>query len=159
MSKLTDLAPSTRTVKVKGVDIDVPGVSAAGVIKLIRRFESLKSLLASRGANVTAEQLMDLGEEAVGAIIAAGTGQPGDTEAERVANRLGFYAQLRLIRATLEETAPGGVGPLMEEVEALAALLGEDLPAADSSPSPDKTLSPQPLTSSETAATATPSGT
>lgn len=165
MSKLTDLAPSSRTVLVRGKSIDVPGIGAEGIASLITRFGDKTIVLAKAlGGDSTAADLASLGPTMLAAFIAAGTGSPGDEAAEAMARGLGLQAQLDLVTAILQETMPGGTGPFADRFEEIAALLGpemiEQLKAAAGpglakafSPDPAQTPSQQPSTISSPPAT------
>ncbi len=122
MVGLVDIAPATERVTVRGTDIEVCGVSAAGVAQLLARFPDLRKLFAGR--DVGMEELMAVGGDLVAAIIAAGTGAPGDPAAEDAAGRLGIDEQADLLSAILRVTLPKGVGPFVEKLLALGASLG-----------------------------------
>ncbi len=128
MVGLVDIAPAVETVGIRGHEIEVTGVSAAGVATLLSRFPELRRLFAGR--DVSMDQLVAVGGDLVNAIIAAGTGRPGDEAAERAAGRLSVEEQADLLGAILRATLPRGVGPFMETLAALGAALGADVPAA-----------------------------
>jgi hypothetical protein len=137
MTSLLDIAPSIETVEINGKKVAVDGVSAEGIAILLRRFPELRQLLSGR--TVEAERLMAMGGEAVAAIIAAGTGFPGNEEAERIAGRLPAGPQIELIEAVLRLTMPGGIGPFVAALGRMGALLGvASPPPAPSSPKPSK---------------------
>ena len=69
------------------------------------------------------EEIMAVGGDLVAAIIAAGTGDPGDPVAEEAAGRLGIDEQADLLSAILRVTLPKGVGPFVEKLLALGAAL------------------------------------
>ena len=121
MVGLVDIAPATERVTVRGQEIEVCGVSAAGVAQLLARFPDLRKLFAGR--DVGMEEMMAVGGELVAAIIAAGTGAPGDPAAEAAAGRLGIDEQADLLSAILRVTLPKGVGPFVEKLLALGAVL------------------------------------
>ena len=121
MVSLVDIAPAIERVTVRGQDIEVSGVSAAGVAQLLARFPDLRKLFAGR--DVGMEDILGVGGELVAAIIAAGTGAPGDPAAEAAAGRLGIDEQADLLSAILRVTLPKGVGPFVEKLLALGAAL------------------------------------
>lgn len=127
MATLLDIAPSHRTVPVRGADVEVTGVDLFDLVRLIGRFQGMEGLLDG-GLSITSIQAM--GPEFVAAVIAAGTGQPGNPEAEAVAARLSLHDQLGLLSAIIEETMPLGMGELAARVVVLAKSLG-------ASPSPE----------------------
>jgi hypothetical protein len=121
MAGLLDIGPLTETVDVNGVPVEVFGVSAKGVLHVISHFPELREMVSGR--EVDASRLMEMGGEAVAAIIAAGCGLPGNAEAEEVAGRLGVDSQADLLAAILRLTLPKGVGPFVEKLTALAGTI------------------------------------
>jgi hypothetical protein len=118
MAGLVDIAPATETVTIRGTAIEVYGVSAAGVAHLLARFPALRQLMS--GVEASADDLMALAGEAVAPVIAAGTGAPGDADAEAAAGRLSIDEQADLLSAIFRLTFPQGVGPFVEKLGALA---------------------------------------
>jgi hypothetical protein len=117
MVGLIDIAPLTKTVTIRDVAVEVSGVSVRGIAQLLARFPELRALMAGR--EVAIENLLSLGGEVVAAIIAAGTGVPGDAAAERAADRLSLDEQADLLVAILELTMPRGFGPFVEKLSRL----------------------------------------
>lgn len=137
MTSLLDIAPSTETVPINGQAVAVYGVSAKGVASLLGRFPELRALMSGR--EVEPDKLMAMSGDAVAAILAAGTGAPGDPEAERIAGLLAVEQQADLMEAILRLTMPRGVGPFVEQLGRMGALLGaESQPPAPRSPRPSK---------------------
>ncbi len=129
MAGLVDIAAVTETVAVGGVEVEVTGVSARGVASLLGRFPELRKLMT--GIEVAVEDMIAVGPDALAAILAAGTGAPGDKAAEAVAARLPLDAQANLLEAILRITLPGGVGPFVEKLSGLGLLVaGPDKGAA-----------------------------
>ena len=75
----------------------------------------------SPGRDVGFDDLLAMGGDLVAAIIAAGTGDPGDPVAEEAAGRLGIDEQADLLAAILRVTLPKGVGPFVEKLAGLGA--------------------------------------
>ncbi|TBA16102.1 MULTISPECIES: phage pre-tape measure protein [Rhizobium] len=123
MAGLLDIAPVTETVTINGTAVDVPGVSAKGIAHLLARFPEIRMAMTGRG--VDASRWLEIGGDAVAAIIAAGTGHPGEDEYEAAAGRLGIEAQADLIAAILKVTMPGGPGPFVEKLTAQLGLVGD----------------------------------
>jgi hypothetical protein len=121
MVGLIDVAPRTETVDVQGSSVPVHGISAKGLAHLLGRFPEMRRLMT--GQDVKIEQLIDMGGDAVAAIIAAGCGYPGDQVAEDVAASLSLEAQVDLLGAILRLTLPGGFGPFVEKLTALGGLI------------------------------------
>ncbi|HDZ74372.1 MAG TPA: hypothetical protein ENH55_16735 [Aurantimonas coralicida] len=130
MVGLIDIAPAVETVPVGDKDVAVYGVSVHGIADLLRRFPELSKLFT--GKLDKPEHLIDLGPDIVVAIIAAGTGAPGDNAAEDVARRLGVEVQIAFLDAILRLTMPGGLGPFAERLARLGVLFGveDDKPGA-----------------------------
>ena len=135
MVGLIDIAPLTKAVTIRNVPVDVSGVSARGIAQLLARFPELRALMAGR--EVAIEGLLALGGDVVAAIIAAGTGVPGDEAAEQAADRLSVDEQADLLVAILELTMPRGLGPFVEKLSRLG--LGPDgAPAMPATRSPSQ---------------------
>lgn len=143
MVGLVDIAPAAETVSIRGQQVSVVGVSAAGVAGLLARFPELRRVFAGR--DVPVEQMMTMGGEIVNAILAAGTGAPGDPDAEQAAGRLSIDEQADLMAAIARATLPNGVGPFVEKLTALGVAVGVRDVAAPSPGAPD-TTSPPPST-------------
>lgn len=122
MPGLLDIAPSAETVMVRGTAVDVTGVSAHGFVGLMQRFPDLRRIMT--GGEVSVDKLMAVAGDAVAAIIAAGTGEPGNADAEAVAARLSVDDQATLLAAIVRQTFPMGVGPFAEKVAALTEGFG-----------------------------------
>lgn len=122
MASLLDIAPLTETVSVRGTDIPVTGVSAKGIAQIMARFPEVREMMVGR--EVSVDRLVELAVDAVGAIIAAGTGHPGDPDHERMAASLLLEEQADLLAAILRVTLPRGVGPLVEKLKAMGGALG-----------------------------------
>jgi hypothetical protein len=116
MPGLKDIAPSFRTVPVKGVNVEVPGISAQGIAYLFYRFPVVRELIGGKDVQLKPEDLQALGPAAVAAIIATGCGDIADEEAEASAARLGAEDQLNLLEAVIGETMPSGPGPFVQRL-------------------------------------------
>ncbi len=121
MAGLVDIAAITEKVSVAGTVVDVPGVSVAGVATLLHRFPELRKLMS--GIEVSADDLLKAGPDALAAILAAGTGEPGNEKAEAAAARLTLGDQADLFAAILRVTLPGGIDPFVEKLAGLGLLM------------------------------------
>lgn len=121
MASLLDLARVARKVKVGDDEVDVYGVSAQGFAELMARFPEIGKMMA--GITVDAASLGKLAPEALGAFIAAGTGNVGSKEAEEFASKLGMGSQMDLISEILRLTFPRGVGPFVKQLDDLSGLV------------------------------------
>lgn len=141
MVGLVDIAPAVERVTIRGEAVEVFGVSAGGVASLLARFPDLRRMFSGR--DVPVDQLLAMGGEIVNAIIAAGTGAPGDEAAEAAAGRLSIDEQADLLAAIARATLPKGVGPFVEKLTALGGAVGVEDVGAPSPTVPD-TRSPRP---------------
>lgn len=126
MVGLLDMAPSQKTVPVRGVSLPVTGVSVAGLARIMGKFKEVERLFTgkSKPEDWTAASLMKLVPEAVAEVIAAGLGYPGDAAQIKAAEELPVGEQLALITAVLEVTMPQGIGPFVESLSGLLSASG-----------------------------------
>ena len=137
MVGLVHIAPVTSTILVRGQDITITGVSARGIALLLARFPELRAVITGR--EVAMDDLLKLGGDVIAAIIAAGTGVPGDVDAEKAADNLTLEEQADLLAAIVELTMPRGLGPLVERLSRLGLLAGgASAMQATTSPQPSK---------------------
>jgi len=122
MVGLIDIAPVTTSVAIRGSHITVSGVSAKGVALLLARFPELRALMTGREVDLA--EILRLGGEVVAAIIAAGTGNPGDAGIEGAVDNLTLEEQADLLLAIIRLTVPNGVGPLVEKLSSLGMTPG-----------------------------------
>jgi hypothetical protein len=125
MGSLLDLAPAPATVRVGTTEISVTGVSVGVIVALLWRFPELQRMMAkAEGEEINAADLMMLGGKATSAIIAAGCGEAGNPEYERVAGSIPAAAQSDLLAAILKLTMPDGIVPFAERLVGLAQTVG-----------------------------------
>ncbi len=124
MSDFLSINPAPDTVTVNGKKIPVHGISMTGFGHLIPRFPNLVSELNERmkkdGA-LNLNAMMEVAGPAIGPIIAAGIGLPGNEQAEESYAKLSASAQLRLLDKIVEKTMPDGIGPFVEQWGTLMA--------------------------------------
>jgi len=152
--------------------ITVYGVTLDGVVLLLDRFPEFKELITPKRGELdakefTIEGLIKMGPRIMGAVIAAGTGEPGSEVAENAAKMLPIGLQVKIIKEIMEATFPGGLGPFVEDLRSMG-LLGRvstedeqpDLPrpngkdeskSADTGKAPATRSLPQPPASEEKA--------
>ncbi len=145
MVGLLDIAPVVDTVDVNGSPVNVPGVSLEAIVSLLRRYPVLYDI-PSKG--ITIENVMATGPDVVAAVIAAGCGQHGNSEAEQIAKMLNLQAQIDLLAGIFRRTMPKGVGPFIESLNRLMAmftdpveLMQAKIEQMKSSPKPSRPLS------------------
>lgn len=120
MADLLDIAPSTAVdvVRIDGKRIVVHGLSGNDIASIAARFPSLVMLLAG-GDNIVPRLIGQFGN-AIGPIIAAGCGHPGDERYEQHASKLSVEDQFKLITAIYGLTFPNGLAAF---IEAMAGLM------------------------------------
>ncbi len=108
-------APDT-TVTINGKRVPVYGISMAGLGLLIPRYPNLVADLTERmqkdGFSLNA--IIEVAGPAIGSILAAGLGFPGNEDAETKAAQLDISTQLKLLEKIVEKTMPDGLGPFVE---------------------------------------------
>lgn len=127
MVSLLDIGELSETVPVRGHDMKVTGVSAKGMLVILNRFPAVRKLVASRGQDVSVDELVKLAPDAIACVIAAGCGTPGDEALEGAAEKLTAGEQLELLSAIWKLTFPTGLGPFVEK---LTELVGGNVGAA-----------------------------
>lgn len=125
MSGLLQILPRAETVEIRGVKIKVNGVGLSGVAYLLDRFPEFRKMMS--GQEIEMSKLTAGGGDLVSAIIAAGTGEAGDADAEAIAAALSIDEQVSLLEPILKLTLPEGVGPFVEKLNRLGAVLGGGL--------------------------------
>lgn len=132
MASLLDIADVGETVRIRGAGIPIKGVSARGIAILLSRFPALGVLMTGR--EVVAADLIQIGPDFLAALIAAGTGHPGEEEYEAAADDLTIDEQSELVEAILRVTLPRGVGPLVARLQAMGNVLGAGAAALQKAP-------------------------
>lgn len=118
MVTLMDIAPVSEFVTVRGMDLEVTGISVHGVAVLLSEFPELRALVSNKEQGFTAARLVELIPHGVAAVIAAGLGKPGDKAYIDKAATLNVGEQLNLLEPILKLSFPGGLGPFVERVAA-----------------------------------------
>lgn len=122
MTSLLDIAPIGEDVEIDGKAIKVRGLSVSEIAHLLARFPHLRRVFD--GAEADLAQVLTLIGDAVGPVIAAGTGNFGKAEEELAAASLGPETAVALIEPILRLTMPKGVGPFVEKLRGMGRLLG-----------------------------------
>jgi hypothetical protein len=102
-----------------GRKLQVKGISAQGVLLLLMRFPDLQKWLSGQSLALTDTFLQ--APETIAAVIAAGTGAPGDTDAEDIAASLPMEVQTDVLEAVYRQTFRNGFGPFVKRVLTLYA--------------------------------------
>ena len=117
MSDFLSINPAPETVTINGKKTPVHGISMTGFGSLIPRFPNLVNELNERmkkDGNLTMPAIFDVVGPAIGPILAAGLGYPGNEEAEQKAAQLDATTQLKVLDKIVEKTMPDGLGPFVE---------------------------------------------
>jgi len=102
-----------------GRKLQVKGISAQGVLLLLMRFPDLQKWLSGKSLALADTFLQ--APETMAAVIAAGTGAPGDTDAEDIAASLPMEVQTDVLEAVYRQTFRNGFGPFVKRVLTLYA--------------------------------------
>lgn len=130
MADLLDIAPSTSVdvVRIGEHRVRVRGVSVNAIAAIAARFPALKTIATETpGDNFMSLMIAGCGA-AIGPIIAAGCGHPGDEQYEKRAEALLPEEQLKLLRAIFGLTFPNGIGSFVEELTRLIGGASEGAP-------------------------------
>lgn len=117
MSDFLSINPVAETVEIRGKKVPVPGISAEGFGNLIPRFPNLVTDLQERlkrDGSLSIVAIIEVAGPAMGPILAAGLGLPGNEEAEKRAAQLDMSSQLRLMQKIIDRTMPDGLGPFVD---------------------------------------------
>jgi hypothetical protein len=97
-----------------GRKLRVKGISARGVVLLLMRFPDLQKWLS--GQSLALADTFLQAPETIAAVIAAGTGAPGETDAEDIADSLPVEVQTNVLEAVYRQTFRSGFGPFVKRV-------------------------------------------
>lgn len=120
MPSLLDIGELTETVEIRGKSLEVQGVSAADLVALLQDFPELRKLMTGNADADVIQSLVAKLPDAVAAIIAIGTGTPGDAKVKKQAKRLAVGEQVDLLTRIWRLTFPRGIRDFTEALEALA---------------------------------------
>jgi hypothetical protein len=123
MADLLDIAPSTacEAVWIDGRRISVRGLSFNDAAFIVSRFPNIGDLFRTGFNPGVALRLIEQLGAAVGPVIAAGCGHPGDEKYEQVAGAMVMENQAALLEPIWRLTCPNGTRSLAER---LARLVG-----------------------------------
>lgn len=133
MASLLDIVNLTETVKVRGVDLEVSGVSAGDLFRLITRFPEFKEMIGGNSSGITPEKLVSLGSDVAATIIAMVTGSSGNLQAEAKAKQLSAGEQVEIVSVGFKLTFPRGIGPFVDQLTSLAASISPEKTQIESS--------------------------
>ena len=110
--------PAPETILINGKKIPVRGISMEGFGMLIPRFPNLLPEFQARlerDKRITVQTIAEVAGSAMGAILAAGIGFPGNEEAEESLGQLAAPQQAKLLGKIVDLTMPDGLGPFVAE--------------------------------------------
>ena len=123
MSDFLSINPAPETVTINGKKVAVYGISMLGFGMLMPRFPNLVNDLNERmkkdGMSLTA--IIEVAGPAIGPILAAGLGCPGNEEVEKRCEQYSLSIQTDLLDKIVEKTLPQGFGPFVETWATLMA--------------------------------------
>jgi hypothetical protein len=125
MSSLLDLGPLTEEVEIRGVKLQVQGLSTASLFKLFAEFPDMTQMMADAGN--AGSVMLSLAPDLIAKIIAIATGSPGDAAMEEKARTLGAADQMQILMAVQRLSFPQGFGPFVNQ---LTNLMGSEWTAA-----------------------------
>lgn len=131
MTSLLDVVPQAIIVNVGDTKLPVQGITMKGVAFLLNNYPEVKKLLDGDSASFTVERLFQIAPQAVAAIIADATGHAGEAKHIEAAAKLGIGHQVAIVAAAVKATMPDGVGPFLEDVKSLRAVLGNVVGTTD----------------------------
>jgi hypothetical protein len=145
MASLLDIGPLTEEVEVRGVKLQVQGLTAGHLFQLIAEFPEMRKMVGNKEGSPQ-EVFLSLAPELIAKIIAMALGKPRDQETETKAMLMGAGDQLNIIMAVQRLTCPDGIGPFVDRMTALmtSAIPKTALPSS----SKPTTASPAPFSAS-----------
>ena len=105
--------------------MSVGGIGLSAIAQLLARFPNFRKMMSGQETDLAS--VVSGGDDFVAALIAAGTGEAGDPEAEKIASALSIDEQISLLEPILRLTLPEGVGPFVEKLNRLGAVLNAGL--------------------------------
>lgn len=121
MASLLDIGPLTRPVTIRGITINVKGVSGLSLFHLLDRFPEMRKVFSNAGVPVNAEDLLRQAPGAVAAIAVFATSdvyepltEKQQVEAEARFLMLSLGEQLAIVMPIWDLTFPSGVQSFIE---------------------------------------------
>lgn len=132
MVSLVDLAEMKANVKIRGQDVEVSGVTADTLVRLMTEAPEIRRVLAGKAlGEELAQNLLMQGPHIVAVIIAAGCGHGNDEKQIAGAKKLTVGEQAMLLNKIIEVTFPQGLGVFLD---GLADLLQNSAPQSAAGP-------------------------
>jgi hypothetical protein len=153
MTSLLDIGPLTEEVEVRGVKLEVQGLTAGHLFQLAAEFPDMRKLITTKQGSVQ-DVFLSLAPELIAKVIAMALGKPRDQETEATVMKMGAGDQLNIFMAVQRLTCPDGIVPFVEKVTALMNSVNPKTGSANSS----KPTAPLPAPFSASLQTDTPAG-
>jgi hypothetical protein len=118
MSDFLSINPVPDTVMIGDKKVDVYGISMEGLGHLLPRFPDLIQRMEERrqkDGGLSLPAIIEVCGSAIGPVLAAGFGLPGNEEAERKATLLSAAEQLNALTKIVDKTMPDGPVPFVEQ--------------------------------------------
>lgn len=138
MAGLVDIVPAVEVVEVRGLELEVSGLTVEGIGGLLLRFPELRKMFETRSLDL--EALLKCSDKLIAALIAAGTGSAANKAAEKAAAGLALGEKAEVLAAILRVTMPKGVGPFVKLMDAFG--MGDLLAVGSQSATASDTTSP-----------------
>lgn len=145
MTSLLDIGPLTEEVEVRGVKLEVQGLTAGHLFQLFAEFPEMRKLIGTKQGDLQAV-FLGLAPELIAKVIAMALGKPRDKETEAKVMTMGAGDQLNIIMAVQRLTCPEGIVPFVERVTSLMTSVNPKTPSPVSSKS--TASSPAPFSAS-----------
>lgn len=120
MPSLLDIGSLTVTTDIRGVQVEVSGISGESFLHLLDRYPEFRKVMSGGAVTPDVSVLMKQAPGAVGAVIAAACGNFGDPKAEEIARKLSIGEQGEILLKIWTLTFPRGVQNFIEALEGLA---------------------------------------
>lgn len=138
MISLLDIGPLTEEVEVRGVKLNVQGLTAGHIFQLFAEFPDMRKMIDTKQGNPQ-QVMLSLAPELLGKIIAMALGEAGNKEVEAKAMTMGAGDQLNIISAIQRLSFSDGIGPFVERVTALMNAVSATSPTTRSATSSNST--------------------
>jgi hypothetical protein len=143
MTSLLDIGPLTEEVEIRGVKLEVQGLTAGHIFQLFSKFPDMRKLIDTKQGNVQ-EVILTLAPDLIARIISMALGEAGNKEIEDKAKTMGAGDQMTILAAIQRLSFPDGIGPFVERVTALMTSASTGLPPKGSSPTSSNSTTASP---------------
>lgn len=129
MPSIMDISPVARKVTTAHYgDLDVPGVTGEGLVRLLMHHPELIPLLRGESGDVNMDSIFQFGMDVVTSFLAVGLGaDPSDEQARTKIKALSPDDILQVGEAIMEHSFPNGVKSFLERVKKVAEAMTENV--------------------------------